>query len=78
MIHELKIKSEYLLEVENGNKTFEIRKNDRNFKIGDYLHLRGYNDGSYTGLESVKKITYIFEGNDEYGLKKGFCILSIK
>jgi hypothetical protein len=77
MIHELKIKSEYLIEVIEGAKPFELRKDDREYKVGDFLHLRGYQDGRYTSLETVKEITYIFRGG-EYGLEKGFAILGLK
>lgn len=78
MIHELKIESKYLLAVEEGRKTFDIRKQDRDFKEGDYLHLKGVYNGKYTGSECVKQISYIYSGNDEYGLKKGFAILGLK
>ena len=40
MTHELKIQSEYFEVVNNKTKTFEIRKNDRNFKVGDKILLR--------------------------------------
>ena len=40
MIHELKINSDFFHLVGEGIKTFEIRKNDRNFKVGDILKLR--------------------------------------
>lgn len=33
--HTLKIQKQYADAVLNGTKTFEIRKNDRNFKVGD-------------------------------------------
>lgn len=39
-IHELKILPQYFEEVLKGNKTFEIRKNDRDFKIRDILILK--------------------------------------
>jgi len=77
MVHELKIKSGYLVDIKRGSKNFEVREDDRNFKSGDYLHLRGYHNGEYTGDETVVQITYKFSGNDEYGLKKGFCVLGI-
>lgn len=49
MIHELKIKEEYFAEILNGNKTYEIRKNDRNYKVHDYLALNEIDrDGIYT------------------------------
>lgn len=38
--HELKILPQYFKAVQNGSKTFELRKNDRRFKVGDTLILR--------------------------------------
>lgn len=40
IIHNLKSLSEYFGAVWNGNKTFEIRKNDRNFEEGDFVILQ--------------------------------------
>lgn len=44
MIHELKIKPQYYEDIKIGLKPFEIRKNDRDFKLGDILIL---NDPEY-------------------------------
>lgn len=41
-IHKLKIDSKYFDAVRKGFKTFEIRKNDRNFEVGDKLILQEY------------------------------------
>lgn len=40
MIHNLKSLPEYFRAVLEGTKTFEIRKNDRNFKEGDFVILQ--------------------------------------
>lgn len=37
MTHTLNIQKQYAGAVLNGSKTFEIRKNDRNFKVGDKI-----------------------------------------
>lgn len=36
-LHELKIKAEYANAKLKGIKPFEIRKNDRDFKVGDII-----------------------------------------
>jgi len=40
--HRLKLHEDYFEAVKHGIKTFEIRKNDRNFKVGDVLDLMLY------------------------------------
>ena len=89
MQHELKILPQYFKSVKEGAKTFEIRTNDRGFKVGDTLLLKEWYKGDtdykddiytpchYTNNEITKEITYIYEG-EEYGLKKGWCVLGLK
>lgn len=76
-IHEVKILPEYFKPVKDGTKTFEIRKNDRNYQVGDSLILKEWDVEGYTGEELTKKIVYIYEGNDMYGLRSGYCILGL-
>ncbi|EHB6445327.1 DUF3850 domain-containing protein [Enterococcus faecalis] len=73
-IHELKILPEYFEAVVSGNKRFEIRKNDRNYKKGDILRLNEYQDGQYTGDVHVAEITYI----TDYTQQDGYVVLGIK
>lgn len=73
-IHELKILPEYFEAVVSGNKRFEIRKNDRNYKKGDILSLNEYQDGQYTGDVYVAEITYI----TNYAQQDGYIVLGIK
>lgn len=46
-IHELKLDLKYYYSVESGLKTFEIRKNDRGFTVGDTLALTAFHNGRY-------------------------------
>lgn len=75
-IHELKILPEYFNEVMSRTKSFELRKDDRGYKIGDWLKLKEYEGGKYTGRESdYFRISYILKDCPEYGLMPGYCIL---
>ncbi|EGO8857938.1 DUF3850 domain-containing protein [Enterococcus faecalis] len=73
-IHELKILPEYFEAVVSGDKCFEIRKNDRGYKVGDILRLNEYEDGKYTGNFHVAEITYI----TDYAQQDGYVVLGIK
>lgn len=73
-IHKLKIRPEYFKAVSAGEKKFEIRKNDRDFNVGDFLVLREYTN-ECTGRQAIFKITYILA--DPEFLKPGYVALSI-
>lgn len=61
MVHELKINVNYFKHVLIGNKTFEVRKNDREYKVGDSIVLNEWNNEEqyFTGRKVSGKITYI-------------------
>lgn len=64
-----------------GHKTFEIRKNDRNFQAGDHVILNEWNPltSEYTGRKMARVITYVLKEEDgDFGLKPGYAILSIQ
>lgn len=75
--HSLKILPKYFNAVVSGDKTFEVRKNDRNFQVGDKLILKEYEDGKYTGQIIKKEITYILDDNSGYVLQ-GYVVMGIK
>lgn len=77
-VHYLKIKPEYYKDVQCGLKTFELRKNDRNFQVGDILMLIKLDDnGNETDQVTRVKVTYILKDCPQYGLKEGYAILGI-
>ncbi|CAK1233951.1 hypothetical protein LMG30234_GAICNKDF_00564 [Fructobacillus fructosus] len=45
-VHELKLDEKYFDLVDTGVKTFEIRKNDRDYRVGDLLALSIYDSDS--------------------------------
>lgn len=78
--HELKILPEYFEQVIKGYKPFEVRKDDRDYKLWDCLVLREYENGEYTGNYTSKTITYILgrEENEKQYVAEGYVILGIK
>ncbi|MBC7509794.1 MAG: DUF3850 domain-containing protein [Ferruginibacter sp.] len=86
MIHELKTDPSPFDALIQGKKNFEIRYNDRDFKVGDELLLKeflqqGHGDirfhgAVYTGRILHRKIDYILTGG-MYGIEEGFVILSL-
>ncbi len=61
--HELKTWPRYFSDVLSGKKTFELRKDDRGFDVGDILHLREFDPKTgYTGRECRRIVTYILRG----------------
>lgn len=79
MKHELKTWSEYFIAILSGEKKFEVRKNDRDYKVGDLLMLREYNNktNTYSGAILQVKVKYILDGG-EFGIEEGYCVMSIE
>ena len=61
MLHELKIYPKYFQETIEGNKPFEIRKNDRHFQVGDVLLLKEWDNIKYTGREIGAVVRYVLD-----------------
>lgn len=86
--HELKTDPEVFYAVASGQKTFELRYDDRNFQYGDILVLRRTKYSSeqmregglpleYTGEECRVRVGYVLCG-PVYGLMDGWVIMSIE
>jgi len=77
-VHELKTWPMFFRWVANGDKPFEIRKNDRNFGYGDILVLREWSPDlkTYTAATPLRMlVTYVYEGP---GVEAGYCVMGIR
>jgi hypothetical protein len=84
--HELKIWPEFFQAIERGQKTFDVRFNDRGFASGDVLDLREWEphpalgqEGTsgiapgYTGRSVKMLVTYVLHGGTHPGLIEPLC-----
>lgn len=85
MKQELKTVNPHFQQIWDRKKTFEIRKDDRGYKVGDILFLREYTKGAvyehgvdYSGRIAIRTVSHILRDAPECGLAPGYCILSFE
>lgn len=87
-VHRLKTLPEYMYRVHSGQKTFEVRRNDRDFQVGDILALEIHYPPDHHDRESRNnfggtvwqinaKVTYVLPGG-QFGIEPGYCIMGIE
>lgn len=77
--HYLKILPEYFEAIISGVKKFELRKDDRDYQIGDTVIFREYDGKDFTGRYTQQvRIEYILRDCPEYGLMDGYCIFGFR
>lgn len=80
MIHHLKISDKFADAILDGDKTFEVRYNDRGYNKGDKIVFIVVDDVgtciSYHPLnDKMFEITYVLSG---WGIKENYVVFSIK
>ena len=86
--HELKTWPAYFEAIVSGEKTFEVRRDDRGFQKGDVLVLQCWNPkvglgGRYVNdcfgkpREIRRKIAYVLTGG-QFGIEPGFVVMGLK
>jgi len=78
MIHNLKCQQLWFDDIINGKKQFEIRKDDRNYEVGDFILLEEWNPEikKYSGRGITITITYLIR--NMFFLKDGYCAFGFK
>ena len=89
--HELKCLSVYFDAMKRGEKTFDVRRDDRGFQRGDTVKQmrlhdsgpykdreveRNYGDGKPTHV-LTRKISFILTGG-QFGIEPGYVVLSLE
>lgn len=75
--HNVKMLPRYFHQVERGNKTFEIRKDDREYKEGDFIVLHEHDNrvggNGYSGRNITKRIGFV----TGYEQQEGYVVFSL-
>lgn len=75
-VHKLKLQQPFFDDVFYNRKEFEVRKNDRDFKIGDRLQLLEVVEEGNPQRFVLKDIKYILNGG-QYGIDKDYIVLGL-
>lgn len=69
----------------SGAKSYDLRKNDRDYKVGDILHLKQYDNinGKFTGWQTTRRISYITSNDTPCAVSSAvlpneYCILGFE
>lgn len=81
VVHQLKTLPTYWDAVARGEKTFEVRKNDRAFQTGDIVELRRMSDDLGLWFDAKAepmrfRIGWILQGG-QLGIEAGYCVFSL-
>jgi hypothetical protein len=78
-VHELKTWPEPYQAMIDGVKHHEVRRNDREFEVGDRLLLREWDPETqtYSGREQGRTVTYMTRGGD-WGIPWELCVMSLE
>lgn len=77
-VHDLKVLPQYFYDVKSGKKQFEVRKDDRDYRVDDFLFLHNFDGNSYLDDEPLLcKVTYKLPGG-RFGIEEGYCVLGIE
>jgi hypothetical protein len=73
--HTVKTYPEFFNQWVHRNKSFEIRKDDRDYQEGDTIIQHEYLPGSkeFTGRVGLGRVVYVLRGFS--GLTRGFCAI---
>lgn len=73
-VQKLKIMPEFFKAVLNGDKLFEIRRNDRDYQQGQNVELAEWDGKDYTGRSVLEVITYV----TDYYQQPGYVVFGMR
>lgn len=75
--HDLKIKAMFYYRIEHGTKTFEVRLNDRDYQVGDYISYKVKDNDDTVIFDPLEKYQIVYV-HTNWGLQEDYVVLGIK
>jgi hypothetical protein len=79
--HRLKLDHVYFDAVLDGDKNFEVRRDDRDpqFAVGHFLVLEEWYPSSkeYSGRSVTRRVTFVLESEDHEGVNGGHVVMGM-
>lgn len=76
--HNLKLNTEYWDAVMDGEKTAELRINDRDYQKGDLIVFNEHKLGGVNRVSKMFIITHVLTQTSSRGMDADYCVISIK
>lgn len=75
--HKLKIEEVFARRIHQGEKTCEVRRDDKDFQKGDIIvfSINSFEDGQWELAPQL--VTHVLRGG-QYGIEQGYVVMSIK
>lgn len=79
VVHRVKVWTTFFDRLVDGSKPWEVRKNDRHYRVGDVLDLQEWNPSKeeYTGRSVQRVIVDVFAGG-QFGIEEGHVLLGLE
>lgn len=75
-IHTLKVAPGFWWALADETKTFEVRKNDRDYHAGDVLVLWQWLGNKAIEGPIFRRVTYVLYG-PQYGVEEGYVVMAV-
>ena len=76
-LHELKTWPPFFADVLSGDKSFEVRRDDRGYREGDRLRLREWTGTGYSGREAERTVVYVLRDAEQFGVRAGYVVIGL-
>ena len=76
MIYRKRVDAEEYKAIKNSKEKFEIRKADKDYRVGDVFIYCEFDNMEFTNREWKRRVTCVT--HEKEGLKEGYVILSIE